>query len=368
MVILVLEIGLEQAKARYLKAAKFVSSVLRQPLRNEQGINSQLICYNTVPDYPLYCQAIEAHMTISPYDQAFTPTFSGHETFALRGSWLKKAYDLLATTPDLFSLPDAFVQLGVGKNMAQSIRFWGRACGVFERDGNTVRATEFGRRLLADDGWDPFLVTPAARWLLHWQVAARPEAAFTWFYTFNILRGGEFTTRHLADQIQAYAAERDWNVPSDTTITRDIECLLHCYSRPTGKHEQRVAEDSLLCPLAELGLVQPTSHQHTYRVLSGEQLDIPDLLVAWSVGMFMRFAQRQTSAFTDLAYAPRSPGRVFRFDEDGLLERLARLEDVTDDIARYTEQAGIRHVVWPNVLAFDPWALLDGVFANEENE
>ena len=50
------------------------------------------------------------------------PTFSGHETFALRSNWLKKAYDLLCARPDLFSGDTAFVQLGVGKNMAQSIR------------------------------------------------------------------------------------------------------------------------------------------------------------------------------------------------------------------------------------------------------
>ena len=54
-------------------------------------------------------------------------SFSGHETFILRSNWLKKAYDILQEQPDLFFLEDAFVRLGVGKNMAQSIRFWGRA-------------------------------------------------------------------------------------------------------------------------------------------------------------------------------------------------------------------------------------------------
>src|SRR5438046_3049971 len=117
------------------------------------------------------------------------PTFSGHETFALRSNWLKKAYDILKYTPDLFYRDDAFVLLGVGKNMAQSISFWGRVCGVFKRsktgDGHDI--TPLGRALLDDEGWDPFLVTPASRWLLHWQIAARPEAAFTWFYTLNLL-------------------------------------------------------------------------------------------------------------------------------------------------------------------------------------
>lgn len=46
-------------------------------------------------------------------------------------------------TPDLFFRQDAFVLLGVGKNMAEAIRLWGRACGVFARaEGASVnRAT-----------------------------------------------------------------------------------------------------------------------------------------------------------------------------------------------------------------------------------
>ena len=73
------------------------------------------------------------------------PSFSGHETFALRGAWLKKAYDLLVRTPDLFTREDSFVLLGVGKNMAQSIRHWGRVCGVFARTSEGQSSRQSGR-------------------------------------------------------------------------------------------------------------------------------------------------------------------------------------------------------------------------------
>lgn len=192
------------------------------------------------------------------------PAFSGHETFALRSNWLKKAFDILRYTPDLFYREDAFVLLGVGKNMAQSIRFWGRVCGVFERsesgDGHDI--SRLGRALLDDDGWDPFLVMPASHWLLHWQIAARPEAAFTWFYTFNLLKGGEFTSAQLASQLRSLAAERAWRVPSDATISRDVECMLNCYCRPNTRQLATAAEDLLFCPLIDLGLIQPLPGQN----------------------------------------------------------------------------------------------------------
>ncbi len=316
-------------------------------------------------------------------------TFSGHETFALRSTWLKKAFDVLLDTPDLFFREDAFVLLGVGKNMAQSIRYWGRVCGVFERapDGSRHTITWLGKQLLADDGWDPFLATPAASWLLHWQIAARPEAAFTWHYTFNLLKGGEFAPSELVQQILSFLTEHAarsetsalrqaqrtaqrtvqptaaYRLPSQATLTRDVECMLNCYlprfdrrfdrlsaphSAPPTTREQSV-EDMALCPLTSLNLIQWLPGQNRHRLVSGRQESLPDALVAYAILKMLQASKRTTIAFSDLAYAPRSPGRVFRIEEDELLRRLQRLDEVTDGRAYYTDQAGIRQVSWPNV-------------------
>lgn len=277
-----------------------------------------------------------------------TLVFSGHETFVLRSNWLKKAYDLLQDRPDLFFLEDAFVRLGVGKNMAQSIRFWGRACNVFERlDGaSSHQATWIGHALLGDDGWDPFLVTPASRWLLHWQIAARPAAAFTWHYTFNLLRRGEFTAEQLAQQIRQLLTQLGGKQPSPATLSRDIDCMLRCYLRPDAALLGPVAEDALHGPLYELALIQPLPGQPSYRLVSGPRPDLPDQLVAYAALQQARALGRATVAFNELAYGPRSPGRVFRLDEDSLLARLFSIEAVTAGRAAYTESGGIRQVVW----------------------
>ena len=212
-------------------------------------------------------------------------TFSGHETFVLRSNWLKKAYDLLQEHPDLFFLEDAFVRLGVGKNMAQSIRFWGRACNIFERleSGAGHRATWLGNALFDDThGWDPFLVTPTSRWLLHWQIVSRPEAAFTFYYTFNLLRRGEFTALQLAQQIVQTVAQLSGKPPSPATIGRDIDCMLRCYLRPDAAKLGPAAEDALHCPLHELNLLQPLPGQPAYHLVSGVRPDLLDQLVAFA--------------------------------------------------------------------------------------
>lgn len=276
-------------------------------------------------------------------------TFSGHETFVLRSNWLKKAYDLLQDFPDLFSLDDAFVHLGVGKNMAQSIRFWGRVCNVFERreDGAGYCTTWLGRALFDDtSGWDPFLVTPTSRWLLHWQIAARPTAAFSWYYTFNLLRRGEFSASQLAQQILHTIAQIGGRPPSEATLGRDIDCMLRCYTRPDPAQLGLALEDALYCPLYELELLQALPGQSAYRLISGARPDLPDALVAFAALQQARTLGRATVAFNELAYGERSPGRVFRLDEDSLLARLFRFETVTAGRAAYSETGGIRQIAW----------------------
>ncbi|NTW00531.1 MAG: DUF4007 family protein [Oscillochloris sp.] len=306
-------------------------------------------------------------MATTPLNAA-TITFSGHETFVLRSNWLKKAYDLLQEYPHLFFQEDAFVRLGVGKNMAQSIRFWGRACNVFERleGGTGHRATDLGKALLDDAGWDPFLVTPTSRWLLHWQIAARPEAAFSWYYSFNLLRRGEFSAAQLAQQIVQLVAQIGGKVPSAATISRDIDCMLRCYLRPDAAQRGLTAEDALQCPLHELDLIQALPGQPAYRLVGGTHPDLPDQLVAFAALQQARILGRTTVAFNELAYGERSPGRLFRLDEDALLSRLLHFEELTSGRATYSESGGIRQVAWHalNDIDYDQ-ALLADAFAQE---
>ncbi len=296
-------------------------------------------------------------------------TFSGHETFVLRSNWLKKAYDLLQEQPDLFTREDSFVRLGVGKNMAQSIRFWGRVCGVFDRteDGKGHRATWLGDALLNDDhGWDPFLVTPTSHWLLHWQITQRPDIAFTWYFTFNVLRRGEFTISQLTQQILTFVARHERKPPSEATLSRDIDCMLRCYVRPDATRLETAVEDRLHCPLHTLGLIQALPGQQAYHLTSNAHASLSDHLVAFAALHQARILKRATVSFSELAYAERSPGRVFRLDEEALLTRLLRLENVTAGRAAYSEHAGIRQLAWryPTDPELDR-VLLDAAFAQE---
>ena len=58
---------------------------------------------------------------------------------------------------------------------------------------------------------------------------------------------------------------------------------------------------------------------------------LPIEVVAWALDMFWKnyFSRRNSLSFSDLMYAPLSPGRVFRLDEDTLTIYLEDLDRLT---------------------------------------
>ena len=58
--------------------------------------------------------------------------FSGHQSFPFRYGWFAKAAEQIGRDPRLFGREDALAQLGVGKNMVASIRYWCEAAGLME--------------------------------------------------------------------------------------------------------------------------------------------------------------------------------------------------------------------------------------------
>ncbi len=75
--------------------------------------------------------------------------FSGHESFPCKTLWLKKGYDFVVQGKN-FNNPDAVIDLGVGKNMVASIRYWLRVFGICEAYLLTDKQREFYHHVMTE--------------------------------------------------------------------------------------------------------------------------------------------------------------------------------------------------------------------------
>lgn len=290
--------------------------------------------------------------------ETFKGQFSGHETFTLRHLWLRKAFDEVekGAPRAIFSEPDAIIRFGVGKNMALAIRHWALACGIIEEDGNRVRATELGQRLFGGDHpWDPYMERPATAWLVQWLVAGDPKMTTTWYWAFNHVSSQTFDHEALARAILDYCRERKWTRVAEKTVSRDVECFVRSY---VMRSERNSGEDALEPVLAELGLIRQVAGR-LYEFRRGPKPTLPDGVFAYALNTFWnRYAfGANTLSVEAIAYEPGSPGRVFKLDENSVVERLTAMEDLTRGKIVWSDTAGVKQVLRTKPIS-DPYSLL----------
>jgi len=286
------------------------------------------------------------------YQASYTPQFSGHETFPMRYGWLKKAYDAVAETESqgevsaIFQKDRAVSRFGVGKNMVTAIRHWALQADVIKniRDGKKMATTNFGRKVFDEQGLDPFMEEPATIWIIHWKLAGYSNKT-TWFWVFNHFPNMTFERDHLSNGLIKFAADRQWSRFTPATIKRDVECFIRTYVAHTAGRST-AHEDTLESPLTELGIIKPIGKKDGFRIVRGPKNSLGDGVFAYALMDFWcRASSAQTMSFETIAHHPGSPGRVFQLDEDELLARLIKLDEITNGGLRWSETAGLKQII-----------------------
>ena len=291
-----------------------------------------------------------AEHTTSPY--LTNPSFSGHQTFPFRYTWLKKGVDAVIDDPTIFSSENASVTLGVGKNMVSSIRHWCSVIGLIKPDtyqrGRLI-PTELGTAIFDDkNGFDPYLDDPATLWLIHWKISTNINQATAWYWAFNILRENQFAPDTFKEKLYEWALQQKeaMRPVSDNTLQRDVNCFIRTYCQSRHNSKGFVAEETFDCPLVELNLIAELPDGEGYEFQRGEKETLPvELVIAMLIAFWdARFSERDAMSFRDLMYAPLSPGRTFRLDENTMVMHLERIEYFTNGALQYDETADLKQV------------------------
>jgi hypothetical protein len=258
--------------------------------------------------------------------------FSGHETFALRYAWLPKAYRALRRDPATFLDEDrAMVELGLGKNMVRSLRFWVEATGVATPGQNReLRLTDFAHAVFAKDGHDPYLEDQRTLWLLHWNLSTRREGPlFAWWFLLNHWPFPELTRSEALAAFSRESAKLGYS-HSSVTLSQHLDAFLHTYF--SGRGTNIGVEDSLDGPLVDLNFIQALGERRgdagrwepVYAFRRESKPEIGPVVFDYCLSEFCsRFwPGEETVTAREIALGPCSPGQVFKLPEDDIRARL----------------------------------------------
>lgn len=278
-------------------------------------------------------------------------TFSGHDSFQCRQLWLKKGYDYIQEGKN-FNDEDAVVQLGVGKNMVSSIRFWLKAFNIID---NKDIPTKFGKKLFDDKtGYDPFLEDEASLWLLHYQLVKNSFASI-YSIIFNEFRKEKlfFNKETFVNYVKRIGESNpDLNF-NENTVAKDFIVFANLYK---NNPESKDVEDSFSGILSEIELLKTTGKgkEEQFYIENSERDNLPEAIVLYAILDNPKYGK--SISLNSLEFDNNSPGSIFALNRTGLMNKISDMVDGFKDIT-FTDQAGIKELQFKNKA--DAYSILD---------
>ena len=261
--------------------------------------------------------------------------FSGHESFPCKALWLKKGYDFVEQGKS-FNSPDSVIDLGVGKNMVASIRYWLRVFGV--SDGE--KSTWIGDYLFNDNGGkDKYLEDIATLWLLHFNLVFSEEATLYKVFFCGVQRERSHFER---EQVLTYVKLRMVEANKMTlfnanTVKKDIAVLLQNYTLP--RKVQSNEDFSAL--LIDLDLIRQNAEGKGYFFNVDGKRKVTKEIFLYGL---LKLKEKEGDKSIPFDTIQERVGLVFCMQDFETIEMLKQLASDYSQYFAYSDVAGIKQV------------------------
>lgn len=270
--------------------------------------------------------------------------FKGHESFILREGWLSKGLRALEHNKKVFFENSGADELGVGVNMAKSIRYWLRCAQLSKESKGSVELSELGKIILEKD---PYLENIFSLWLIHCNISRNKKEATTWNLFFQEFDSVEFSPEFLKKEMLQMVAELpEVDTFSERSVTEDCDALLRMYTRQ--KEKGKTPEEKNISPFAVLGLMR--NRNGIYIKEQPALNKIPEELVLYLIPQTEGFQVGEAGnsiSIDDLLEGKNSPGKLLNLKRSGLLELLERL--AAKNFIQINRTAGLDMVYLKNI-------------------
>ena len=278
--------------------------------------------------------------------------FSGHESFSCRMLWPIKGYDYI-NDGNSFNDPNSVIMLGVGKNMVASIRYWLKALGLTEHDKPSTLA-----KYLFDEaqGKDRYLESLGTLWLLHFLLVVLNEATL---YNILFLRyqkeRKQFAKEQVLNFVKRLMAEDDrLKQFNSNTVGKDFGVLVQNYVQPS-KPKSYEDYSSLLI---DLNLIRNDNADRGYAFNIEGKRTVPTEIFLYAV-LWMKGSDRTVSYDT-----LQNVGLVFCMTDMEVIEMLQQIDREYSEYVQYSDNAGIRQLLFKEGKQMNPIDLLNRYYEN----
>lgn len=261
--------------------------------------------------------------------------FSGHESFHCRQFWLKKGFDHVVQNKSFND--EAVLDLGVGKNMVGSIRFWLRAFDIVDED---LKVNDWANNIFKEGGWDPYMEDEATLWLLHYKLCQTNYSSI-YHFIFTELRKvrPEFSKNHFISKVLEMDSGQSVN-----SLEKDFTVFTRSYFAKPSKDK----EESFSGLFSELELLkeagEDNQNNQLYHISNNKEGSIPWQLILYCI---LQNKEYGNSISFKMLTSSKGISSIFAISFDELENKLIEIGANIEGVV-YKNDAGVKELQFKN--------------------
>lgn len=277
-------------------------------------------------------------------------SFSGHDTFNCRQFWLKKGLDHIWAQRKFND--DAVIELGVGRNMVSSIKYWVTVFGLISKDVPNRLAEEIFK---SETGLDPYLEDINTLWLMHYNLVTSEKASI-YSMVFNDFRRLkiEFTREMLKDFIIKSCERLGVKNINPRTVEKDIGVFILNYALPEKSKGIESDFSGLLYELNLLTRLERSGKDKWYKIENTSRRTLAARIALFCI--LYNANENTIFSFKDLLDKENSIGRVFALSANGLYDKIQEFVQLYPKHLTFADNAGVK--VLQITKELDCWTVL----------
>jgi hypothetical protein len=264
--------------------------------------------------------------------------FSGHDTFHCRQQWLLKGIELVdnENLNGFSNLEEAILNLGVGKNMVQSIQYWLRAFGLIGEDKElkNIARLIFSKKT----GFDRYLEDEGTLWLLQYLIC-KSDYASIYKLIFSDYIKERISNEFDENQIKKFIKLKVIKDISDNTLTSDFKVFIQSYY--SSQKTLKSLEDDYNSPLIELNLLSTVNRNDdviTYKLNKDSRPNFPIEIFGYC--LMYQFENNSAISFNQIR---ETLGSYFVLTNEGLEIIIEKLCSKYSEFI-FNDDAGVRQI------------------------
>jgi len=254
--------------------------------------------------------------------------FGGHQSFHLRDQWLYKGIASVHNSPsDLHNIEKSMENLGLGRNMVNSLKYWLQSTKLIESSGkSSFKLTKIAQSILKHD---PYFELDGTLFVIHYLLTVNKEWSTTWHWFFNHFSAKEFDMESLKNSFYSYIQLKTDRKITESTLDKDLLCLLRMYQEVDYRGNKN-PETETPSPFSKYGWLKKEGNKFTRKTLSIFDMDINVFSYLIYIFWSNHLSKPKSFQLSELHEKENSVGRIFQFSE----EEVAKL---VEDISKKTK-------------------------------